>query len=283
MTKWLPLLGLLAGCAGGASTSLAAAPLRVMSFNVRYGTAKDEANHWDLRKDLCAGRPVAFQPDLLGLQEALHFQNAHLKAALGDDYGQIGVAREDGKDKGEFTTILYRRSRLELRESGTFWLSLTPDVAGSKSWDSLLPRIATWARFGDRAVGGRELLMVNTHFDHKGMQARLEAARLLKAFVEKEGRGGPVIVTGDFNAGPGSDPYRALVEKGRLADTWRELHAETHGTAHPFTGTPVTPRIDWILCSPHFEVKEAAIDLHHEGSRWPSDHFPVAAVLLLTK
>lgn len=255
-----------------------APPLRVMSFNVRYGTAKDGENHWDKRKDLCAARPLAFGPDLLGLQEALDFQNAHLLEKLGP-YGQIGVAREDGKEKGEFTTILYRKERLEAVESGTFWLSETPDVAGSKSWDSSLPRIASWARFKDLKAGGRELLFVNTHFDHKGPVARLEAAKLLRAFVDKNGKGGPVVVTGDFNSGPGSAPYKALLE-AKLADTLLALHAEPlEGSAHPFTGKATTPRIDWILCSASFGVKEAGVDRSHENGRYPSDHFPVSAIL----
>lgn len=273
----LPFVLLLAGCAGGMPQDVATPPLRMLSYNVRYGTAKDGENHWDRRKDLCAARAVAFSPDLAGLQEALDFQNAHLREALGD-YGQIGVAREDGKDKGEFTTILYRKERLQPLESGTFWLSETPEVAGSKSWDSSLPRIASWARFRDKKAGGREFLYVNTHFDHRGPKARLESAKLLRAFVEKRGPAAPVIVTGDFNAGPGSEPYKALV--GTLVDSWLVLHPEPpEGTAHGFTGKATTPRIDWILCSPSFEVKEATIDRYHEGGRYPSDHFPVSAVL----
>ena len=275
--RLLPLTLLLAGCAGGAPAGLDTPPLRVLSYNVRYGTAKDGENHWDQRKDLCAARAVEFKPDLAGLQEALDFQNAHLRAALGD-YGQIGAAREDGKEKGEFTTILYRKARLEAVESGTFWLSETPELAGSKSWDSSLPRIATWALFRDTQAGGREFLYVNTHFDHKGPKSRVEAAKLIRAFVEKRGLAAPVIVTGDFNSGPGSEPYRALV--GTLVDSWLVLHPEpAEGTSHPFNGKPTTPRIDWILCSPAFEVKEAAIDRHHDGGRYPSDHFPVGAVL----
>ena len=275
--RFLPFVLLAAGCAGGMPQEAAVPPLRVLSYNVRYGTAKDGDHHWDRRKDLCAARAVEFSPDLAGLQEALDFQNAHLRAALGN-YGQIGVAREDGKDKGEFTTILYRKDRLEPIESGTFWLSETPEVAGSKSWDSSLPRIASWARFRDKKAGGREFLHVNTHFDQRGPRARVESAKQIRAFVEKRGLAAPAIVTGDFNAGPGSEPYKALV--GTLLDTWLVMNPEpAEGTAHGFTGKASTPRIDWILCSPAFIVKEAGIDRHQEGGRYPSDHFPVWAVV----
>lgn len=257
------------------STSQDPPPLRVMSYNVRVGTAKDGANHWDQRKELCASRAAAFKPDLLGLQEALKFQNDYLREALGG-YGQIGAARDDGKEKGEYSTILYRKERLEALESGTFWLSETPEDAGSKSWDSAYPRVATWGRFRDKAAGGRELLFVNTHFDHKGIQARAESAKRLNAFLEK--RGGPRILAGDFNAGPDSEAYATLA--GILNDTWRALNPEiADGTYHPFNGVPLSKRIDWIFCSADFVVKEALIDRFHENGRYPSDHFPVAAVL----
>lgn len=259
-----------------ALSSQEAPPLRVMSYNVRYGTAPDGENHWDKRKELCAARAVEFAPDLLGLQEALHFQNAYFLEKLGP-YGKIGVSRQDGKEQGEFTTIFYRKERFEELESGTFWLSETPDVPGSKSWDSMFPRVASWARLRDLKAGGRKLLFVNTHFDHRGVQARIEAAKILRDFVSK--RGGPAIVSGDFNSGPGSAPYTSLLE-AKLSDTLLALHPEpAEGTAHPFTGRPVTPRIDWILCSPAFDVKEAGVDRRATEGRYPSDHFPVTAVV----
>ncbi len=280
MIRGLPLALLLAGCVAADPDDAVAPPLRVMSYNIRYGTAPDGNNHWDRRKDLCTSRAVVFDPDLLGLQEALDFQNDHFQTALGKDYGRIGVGREDGKAKGEFSTIFFRTSRLEPVASGTFWLSETPDVPGSKSWDSALPRIATWARLRDLRAGGRELLFVNTHFDHKGVKARVESAKLLRAFIDKEGRGGPVVVTGDFNSAPASEAHRILTG-GTLTDAWPSLHPEpAEGSAHGFTGKAAgVPRIDWILGSAAFEAKEASIDRFHKGDLYPSDHFPVSALL----
>jgi endonuclease/exonuclease/phosphatase family metal-dependent hydrolase len=249
-----------------------------MTFNVRYGTAKDGDNHWEKRRELCASRVTAFDPDLLGLQEALDFQNAFILGKL-PGHAQLGVAREDGKEKGEYTTLIYRKERFDLVESGTFWLSETPDAAGSKSWDSSLPRIATWAVFRDRKAGGRELVALNTHFDHRGVQARLESARRIRAFLESKAAGRPVVVTGDFNAAPGSAPYQALAGPA-LADVFAKLHPDPGiATGHGFRGERPGARIDWILASPHLVPRSAAIDLHREGPLFPSDHYPITAIL----
>lgn len=274
-------------CSGGApGQSASPPPLKVMTYNIRYGTAKDGEHAWELRKELCASRSTLFDPDLLGLQEALGFQNEFFQQKLAG-HGQLGVAREDGKAKGEHTTVYYRKARFELLEQGTFWLSETPDEAGSKSWDSSLPRIATWARLKDKAAGGRELLFLNTHFDHRGPQARLESAKRIRAFLTEKAKGLPVLVTGDFNAGPGSAPYQALLdpEEGKVALT--DVFAATLGgkpepgiaTGHGWQGPRPGARIDWILCTKHFAPRESAIDQHREGTRWPSDHFPITATV----
>jgi endonuclease/exonuclease/phosphatase family metal-dependent hydrolase len=273
----------LASCAGQAEPASAPPPLRVMTYNIRYGTAKDGEHAWELRRDLCVSRAAAFDPDLLGLQEALGFQNATFLEKL-PGYAALGVAREDGKEKGEHTTLLYRKARFEAAEHGTFWLSETPDAAGSKSWDSSLPRIATWAVLRDLAAGGRELLVLNTHFDHRGPQARIESGRQIRAFLTSKAKGRPVVVTGDFNAGPGSEPHRALVDPREgsipLVDVFAALHPEPGiATGHGYQGGRPGVRIDWILATSHFTPLEASIDRHQEGGRWPSDHFPVVARL----
>jgi endonuclease/exonuclease/phosphatase family metal-dependent hydrolase len=278
------LLLLLPAACAAPSQAGEVPPLRVMTYNVRYGTAKDGENHWDQRKELCVSRALAFDPDVLGLQEALDFQNAYFMEKL-RGYAQLGVAREDGKEKGEYTTLIYRKARLELVESGTFWLSETPDAPGSKSWDSSLPRIATWAVFRDLKAGNRELLALNTHFDHRGPQARLESGRLIRKFLTSKSNGRPVLVTGDFNAGPGSAPHQALVNPIEGSLPLVDVFAATLGgkpepgiaTGHGWQGERPGVRIDWILATPHFAPLDAAIDLHREGARWPSDHFPVTA------
>jgi len=283
------ILGLCACArsAGDGATTAPANTLTVMSFNVRYGTAKDGDNHWDKRKDLCASRITHFNPDLLGLQESLAFQNEFILAKC-PGYTAIGVGRDDGKQSGEFSTLLLRTARFTLVDSGTFWLSETPDVAGSKSWDSSLPRIATWARVLDRQAGDRPLLVINTHFDHKGNVARKEAAKIIRRFIATRAADAAVIVTGDFNSAPGSEQYRTLTEMGNDGVTMRDAYADVYrdkpeandGTAHAYKDLPVTPRIDWILHSPAFAATSATIDRHREGPLFPSDHYAVVASLI---
>ena len=141
----------------GTSWSVAVEPnVRVMTFNVRYATAPDGDNAWPKRKTLLIDTVRKFDPDLLGTQEVLALQADYLAESL-SDYKLVGVGRDDGKRRGEYSAILFKTARFELVDSGTFWLSETPDVPGSKSWDSALPRVATWARLRDRSTGAGEI------------------------------------------------------------------------------------------------------------------------------
>jgi endonuclease/exonuclease/phosphatase family metal-dependent hydrolase len=266
-----------------------AAELRVMSFNIRYGTAMDGENHWDRRKEFLVETIRAFRPDLVGTQETLGFQRDFLAEKL-PEFAVIGVGREDGQEKGEMTAIYVRRSRFEIVKSGHFWLSETPEVAGSKSWDSALPRMVTWVDLRDRETPRRTVIRwFNTHFDHMGVEARKQSAGLLRQRVQ-QASDRAVIVTGDFNAVEGSDPYRNLFGEadGRaspLRDTFRsvpesEQRFENVGT---FSGFKASQRgggrIDWIGVSEHFRVRSSDIDYTEREGRTPSDHFPVRAVL----
>jgi endonuclease/exonuclease/phosphatase family metal-dependent hydrolase len=275
----------------GGESEEASTAVRIMSFNVRYGTARDGENHWEKRKDLLIGTIQAFAPDLLGTQEALAFQRDSLAAAL-PDHAVLGVGREDGRDQGEMTAVYYRRGRFDLLASGHFWLSETPDQPGSKSWDSSLPRMATWVRLRDRrAPAALPVLFINTHFDHQGAQARLESARLLRTRLETAASSNRVVVTGDFNAGEGSPPYLALFGAGPgadagavLRDSWRLAHPQPVAAEGTFNGFQVTAasgaRIDWIGVSRGWRVDSAAIDHTARDGRTPSDHFPITAILI---
>lgn len=261
--------------------------VRVMSFNVRYGTAKDGENHWDRRKEFLVETVRAFNPDLLGTQETLGFQRDFLAASL-VDYDQLGVGRDDGADRGEMMALFYRRDRFEKLDGGHFWLSETPDQVGSKSWDSSLPRMVTWVKLRDRRQPQTPLVFLNTHFDHLGPTARLESARLVRRQIAKLADGASVIVTGDFNAGEGSPPYRALFgpiddQPSTIVDTFRVNHpdqASNEGTATGFNANATGgARIDWIGVSRDWQIRSAAIDRTAREGRTPSDHFPVTAIL----
>ena len=264
-----------------------AKPLRVMSFNIRYGTANDGDNAWPNRRELLFKTIEAFDPDLLGIQEALASQCDELRERM-RGHAFVGTGRDDGKRKGEFSAILFRSDRFEKVDDGQFWLSETPEVPGSKGWDADIARIATWVRLRDRAApqGTPPLLVMNTHFDHRGANARLESAKLIVRKLAELQPKGPVVLMGDLNTDEESAPYLHLVEQRaagpRLMDGYRALHperAKEEATFNGFKGTRVGNRIDYILHTPEFAAVEATIDRTAEGERYPSDHYPVTAVL----
>jgi endonuclease/exonuclease/phosphatase family metal-dependent hydrolase len=258
--------------------------VRVMSFNIRYGTANDGENHWDKRKAFLLETIKTFDPDLLGTQETLGFQRDYLAEHL-RGYEVLGVGRDDGKEQGEMTALYFKRDRFEKLDGGHFWLSETPDIAGSKSWDAALTRMVTWVKLRDRRQPqAKPLMFFNTHFDHRGVQARLESARLLRRRVEEAVKTYRVIVTGDFNAGEDSEPYRAFFTGDELiADVFRVAHPTRTADEGTFSGFKVEfikgPRIDWIGVSRDWQVVEARIDRTARDGRTPSDHFPMEAVL----
>lgn len=266
----------------------ASSDVRVMSFNIRYGTANDGENHWERRKEFLIETIRAFDPDLLGTQETEGFQRDYLAQQL-PQYDVLGVGRNDGRESGEMMALYYKRARFEKLAGGHFWLSETPDQVGSKSWDSSLPRMVTWVRLRDRLrAEAPPILFLNTHFDHRGPQARLESARLLRRQAAALGAGGSLIVTGDFNAGEDSEPYRALFassenEPSPLVDAFRAAHPQrgpNEGTFSGFRADAVGgARIDWIGISRDWQIVQAEIDRTARGGRTPSDHFPVIAVL----
>ena len=159
------------------TSSQAQQPLNVMTFNIRYNTPNDSLNAWPYRKDKAASQILFHEAHMVGLQEALIGQINDLLERL-PKYKSIGVGRDDGKEKGEFSSILYDTTRLQLLQTQTFWLSEQPTVAGSKSWDAAITRIVTWAKFRDR-VTKKTFFHFNTHFDHIGKIARRESAKLL--------------------------------------------------------------------------------------------------------
>ncbi|MBC7965153.1 MAG: endonuclease/exonuclease/phosphatase family protein [Fuerstia sp.] len=253
--------------------------LRVMSFNIRYGTASDGKDVWTNRQKLVVTVIKTFAPDLMGTQETLPFQAKYINEQL-PEYTYIGWSRDEGK-AGEQCGIFVRTERFTITESGQFWLSETPDEKFSKSWDSSLPRVVTWTRLKDKQSADREFLFANTHFDHRGTEARKQSAILLRRRLSEMAPKLPIIVTGDFNCDQGSQPYQELLGEKVLADSFRVLHPtreDNEGTFHGFSGTPGAERIDWILATEQFKATEATIDRTNADGRYPSDHFPISAV-----
>jgi endonuclease/exonuclease/phosphatase family metal-dependent hydrolase len=262
-------------------------PLRLCSFNIRFGTADDGENHWSLRKDAVVVAIRQFAPDVLGTQETLAMQRDYLLTAL-PHYRAVAAGRDDGKAAGEMTALFYRVDRLDLLDSGHFWLSTTPERPGSKDWDAAITRMASWVKLRDRDnPNAAPLLVINTHFDHVGQTARLESARLIRRKLRSLGEGCTLVVMGDFNCGENSPPYSALLDAApddrRLIDTYRAAYPqrrEDEATFQAFDATRVKgERIDWILVSDDLETVSASIDRERYEGRLPSDHFPVTAVV----
>lgn len=278
------LIGILALNAG-ASAKEDATEIKVMSFNIRYGTASDGENHWDKRKEFLIDTIKAFDPDLLGTQETLGFQRDLLAEKL-SGYAVEGVGRDDGKEKGEMMALYYRKDRFEKLDGGHFWLSESPEKIGSKSWDSSLPRMVTWVKLKDlKNPTAKPIAFFNTHFDHRGPQARLESAKLIRKKISERSGDCRVILTGDFNADAGSEPYQALFagEDAPVVDAFRKKNPEKKADEGTFSGFKASEvkgaRIDWVGCTKGFEVLRCEIDRTTKDGRTPSDHFPILAVL----
>ena len=270
----------LAMVAVGAAPPRPCEPLRVMSYNIRLDIESDGINRWSERREQFIGQLRLMQPAILGLQEVVPGQKADLEAAL-PGYEFLGVARDDGRAKGEFSNLAVDRKVFRVQSSGTFWLSPTPDVP-SKGWDAAYPRIATWAKLVRRS-DGRRFLALNTHFDHVGQTALLESARQIVRWIDTHRTPDEtVVVTGDFNAEPGTAPLRVLAD--RLRDSRMVSKTPPVGPEATFNAFVLVPpdsrRIDYVLVDPSVSVERyAVLAWHGDGGRPASDHYPVVADL----
>lgn len=251
-------------------------PLTVMSFNIRYGTAKDGENRWEARRRMLMDLLRRQNADIVGLQEALAFQIDEILAAM-PVYGVVGVGRDDGAARGEFSAILFRRNRFRVAEAGTFWFSDTPGTPASQSWGNRIPRICTWTRLIDR--DGRGFFVYNVHLDHESQPSRERSTQLLLERIEaRDYVRDPVIVTGDFNVGE-KNPALATLQ-GPFVDTFRVAKPDETavGTFNGFRfGRVDGEKIDYVLVQPGAEVLHADILRDSRSRRYPSDHFPVIA------
>ena len=252
------------------------------------------------RRSLVVETIRKMDPDVFGVQEALARQMDYLVESL-PAYAFVGVGRDDGKRKGEYSAIFYRKSRLrrDAEEGGTFWYSDTPERAGTKGWGNQVVRICTWSRFTDRKTG-QGVYFFNTHWDHESQPSREKAGRLLARRVEaRKHQADPVVVAGDFNAtetNPGVAYLlgdSVVLAGGTEPEKWSrpqrsaflELHPDRadRRTFNGWTGERGgKAMIDHVLVSPEWKIRKSWIEYHHQGTMWPSDHFPVAAVLELT-
>jgi endonuclease/exonuclease/phosphatase family metal-dependent hydrolase len=251
-------------------------PLTVMSFNIRYGTAKDGDNEWTRRRTMVFDLLREQDADLIGLQEALDFQIDEILSAA-PSYAVVGVGRDDGAARGEMAAILFRRNRFRVAEAGNFWFSDTPARPASKSWGNNITRICTWARLIDR--DGRGFYHYNVHLDHESQPSRERSTQLLRERIEARAfSNDPVIVTGDFNVGENNPALSSM--HGPFVDTFRVArpNEQPAGTFTAFEfGKLDGDKIDYVLVPPGTEVLRAEIIRFNRDGRYPSDHFPVIA------
>jgi len=251
-------------------------PLRVMTFNVRFLTPNDGENNWDARRDLVAEVVRTEDPDVIGTQELFKRQGDDIVERL-PQFVWFGEGRRGG-DEDEHMGVFYRKDRLRIRESGNFWLSDTPEVPGSRTWNNLYPRLVTWARF-ERIADGATFTLYNTHLPYRDIDepARVRCAELIRTRLSQLAANEPVILIGDFNTTPESRVHSILTSS--LTDVWSAAAKRSgpEGTFHGFTGKPER-RIDWILVRGLKPNRVETITTQREG-RYPSDHFPLIAEL----
>ena len=264
----------------------------VMSFNIRYGTARDGENSWEYRREMVCEFVRGSGAEVVGVQEALGFQLETIAEVL-EGYQWVGVGREDGKAKGEFSAILYDTRRFDAVEGGTFWLSETPEVTGSKSWKTACERICTWVRLVEKN-GGNGFYVFNTHFDHVSQLAREKGAVLIAGRIRERENQEPFILMGDLNAGEDNRVIRFLkgdeeIDGGKvgvkMVDSYRVVKPDEKvvGTTSGFKGRTNGAKIDYVFVGNGIEVLDAEIVRYNLDGRYLSDHYPVRAKIEFAK
>jgi endonuclease/exonuclease/phosphatase family metal-dependent hydrolase len=280
----LVLLMLTTALTAACATTPASTPewVQVMSYNIRCGSCErgDDVNHWSRRKFLVADVIQKSKADVIGLQEAEAFQVKDLALLLAD-FDWVGVGRDDGLLGGEMNAVLVRRSAFSIASQKTLWLSATPEQV-SRGWDAMLNRTVTVLKLQSR-TSARAVYFVNTHFDHVGLTARSESARLIVQTVQALDQGLPVLLTGDLNDRPGFPGYRTLTTQLQDAATVSRTPAAGGDLTFNGFGKDIQPgnKIDYVFASSALQVlsHQVVTDLY-EG-RYPSDHYPIVVKVLL--
>lgn len=261
--------------------------ITVISYNIRFDNPADGDNVWERRKEDLAAT-IRFQdPDIAGLQEALIHQMEFIASVL-PEYGWFGVGRDDGAAEGEIMAVLFKKKRFDTVSTATLWCSETPGKPGI-GWDAVCRRTITIGTFYD-SMNRDTLYLFNTHLDHVGETARLRSVELLRNTIDGMTHDHPVIVTGDFNSTPRSVPYQRMIDRTHrrtLYDSRTISVSGHHGPKGTFTGfdihaSPDEP-IDYIFVSDNIAVRRHAVISEMMNGRFPSDHFPVAAEIMVRK
>jgi endonuclease/exonuclease/phosphatase family metal-dependent hydrolase len=258
---------------------LSAQTIRVATYNIKYDNTRDAVNNWSRRKGEVVGLIKYHGFELFGTQEGLHHQLEDMKKGL-QGFEYVGVARDDGKQQGEYSAFFYDTNTFNLLQSGTFWLSETPGKP-SKSWDAALPRICTWGELEHKS-SGKKFFVFNAHFDHVGVKAREESAKVIMRKAESLAPDGHVIMMGDFNFEPDAQPYAVITEK--MEDSFIKTSTAPYGPEGTFNGfnweRAPDRRIDFIFTKGPWKTEAYATISDSNNMLYPSDHFPVVVDLI---
>ena len=259
-----------------APATLFAQQMNIVSFNIRYNSPNDGVNAWPNRVEMVTGLLQFHDADIFGLQEALYEQITDIEKNL-PEYEWFGVGRDDGEKAGEFSPIFFKKSEFILINHGNFWLSENCEKPGL-GWDAMCNRIVAWGKFQSK-VTGKQFFVFNTHFDHKGEVARKNSAILIRDKIEDMTYKNnlPVILTGDFNLAPESEPIQLI--KGFMKDSRDISETPPYGPVGTFTSfdwnAPMEKRIDYIFVRGGIKVLKYAVLTDAKNRRFPSDHLPV--------
>lgn len=277
----IPGLLILAAVSGCASTPNAAIGTRAISYNIRLDIEVDGDDQWPNRRHDVAALLKFYAADVFGLQEVRLHQLQQLKEDM-DRFTFVGVGRDDGLERGEFSPVAFARQRYALTDQGTFWLSETPQQP-SVGFDAAFPRLVTWVRLDDRR-SGHKALVLNTHWDHVGVEARLASGRIVKAWIDAHREPCEnVILLGDFNAVPDDAPIKLLTgaTSTTLVRALTKSESAPFGPAGTFNEFDIlsarSAPIDHIFVSENVRVIRHGVITQHNEGRLPSDHYPVLA------
>lgn len=254
--------------------------INVATYNLRYDTKNDGINAWPNRKENVKDLIRFHEFDLFGTQEALRHQLTDIAELK--DYAFFGAGRDDGKEAGEHSAIFYRKDRFKILQSGNFWLSETPDKPG-KGWDATCcNRICSWAKFSDLKTK-KEFFFFSVHFDHQGVEARRESGKLMVAKIKEIAKNSPVIMVGDLNSTPETEQVKTI--QTLLNDAHNVTATPPYGPEGTFNAfkfdAPMDKRIDYIFVSKQFNVLKYGVLTDAKEQRYPSDHQPVVAKVVL--
>ena len=272
----------LTGCGGRHE----AGDISVMTFNIRYDNPADSINAWPNRIPIICNFLNEVKPDIIGMQEVLVHQYNYLDSVL-TDYQSVGIGRSDGVREGEMNPVFFRKDRFDMIRTKTFWLSEDPEVPGSRSWGSSLPRIVTWLEFSDKS-NQEHFFFFNTHFAHDSDSARIMSSELLLNKSDSISADFPFIITGDFNMIHSSLGYSILTRPREsvplLIDTYAVSDKKHTGPAYTFNGfsdKTRAGRIDYIFVRNGMPVREHRTFIRKEHGVYISDHWPVMARVAL--